>query len=253
MNHLKLYNKIAVITGGSSGIGLATAKRFHQEGAIVIITGRNQERLDRAVQEIGERSEAIRADTSQVQEIADLFNQIKERYGSIDVLFVNAAIAKPRPIAAVDEAVFDAQMDTNVKGTFFTVQQASPLLNQGASVILTTGIANQVGMSNNAVFAAGKAAIRSLARTLSGGFLDRKIRVNALSPGITETSFWTPDSLGLPQEAIAGFQKELIGRTPLHRMGCPDEIAKAALFLASEDSSYLLGTEIVADGGFTQL
>ena len=253
MNHLKLYNKIAVITGGSSGIGLATAKLFHKEGAIVVITGRNQERLDKATQEIGERSEAIRADASQVQEIVNLFSQVEQQYGHIDILFVNAAVAKPRPIAAVDEAVFDEQMDTNVKGTFFTVQQASALLNQGASVILTTGIANQVGMSNNAIFAAGKAAIRSLARTLSAGFLDRKIRVNALSPGITETAFWTPDSLGLPQEAIAGFQKEIIGRVPLHRMGYPDEIAKAALFLASQDSSYLLGTELVADGGFTQL
>ena len=253
MNHLKLYNKIAVITGGSSGIGLATAKLFHNEGAIVIITGRNQGRLERAVQEIGERSEAIRADTSQVQDIVSLFNQIRQRYGSIDILFVNAGVAKPRPIAAVDEAVFDEQMDTNVKGLFFTVQQASPLLNQGASVILTTGIANQVGMSNNAVFAAGKAATRSLARTLSAGFLDKNIRVNALSPGITETPFWSTDRLELPPEAIAGFQKEIVGRVPLNRMGCPDEIAKVALFLASEDSSYLLGTEVIADGGFTQL
>ena len=253
MNHLKLYNKIAVITGGSSGIGLATAKLFHQEGAIVIITGRDQARLDRAVQEIGERSEAIRADVSQVQDIVSLFNQVEQRYGHIDVLFVNAGVAKPRSIAAVDEAVFDKQMDTNVKGSFFTVQQASPLLKQGASVILTTGIANQVGMANNAVFAAGKAAIRSLARTLSASFLDRNIRVNALSPGITETPFWSPDRLGLPEEAIADFQKAVMGRVPLNRMGSPDEMAKVALFLAAEDSSFLLGTEVVADGGFTQL
>ncbi|MBV7334803.1 SDR family oxidoreductase [Chloroflexi bacterium TSY] len=253
MNHLKLNNKIAVITGGNSGIGLATAKLFHQEGAIVIITGRDQARLDKAAQEIGERSEAIRADTSQVQDVVSLFNQVEQRYDRIDILFVNAAIAKPRPIAAVDEAVFDEQMDTNVKGVFFTVQQASSLLSQGASVILNTGVANQVGMANNAVFAASKAAIRSLARTLSASFLDRNIRVNALSPGITETPFWSTDKLGIPQEAIAGFQQQLMGRIPLHRMGRPDEIAKVALFLASEDSSFLLGTEVVADGGFTQL
>lgn len=253
MSHLKLEDKVAVITGGSSGIGLATAKLFHNQGATVIITGRNQERLNGAVQEIGERSEGIQADTSKVQDIVSLFDQVEQRYGNIDVLLANAAVAKPRPIAAVDEAVFDEQMNSNVKGLFFTVQKASPLLNEGASVILTTGIANQVGMSNNAVFAASKAAIRSLARTLSAGFLDRNIRVNALSPGITDTPFWSTERLGLPQDAIEGFRKEIIGRVSLKRMADPEEIAKVALFLASADSSYLLGAEIVADGGFTHL
>ncbi len=247
----KLTDKVAVITGGNSGIGLATAKLFQAEGAKVIITGRRTEAVEAAVKEIGGTCVGFVSDTGNLHDIADLYQQIHKTAGKIDVLFLNAGIAIFGPFDTIDEAAFDAMVNINFKGLFFNIQQAAPLLNEGASVIINSSIADQKGFPNTSIYAATKAAVRSLARTLSTELLERKIRVNSLAPGPIDTPIF--DKVGVPAEAVQEMKESFAGENPMKRLGRPDEIAKAALFLASDDSSYITGIDLTVDGGMTQL
>src|SRR5215213_2009093 len=243
----KLEGKVAVVTGGNSGIGLATAKEFRREGAKVVITGRDARTLAEAAREIGGDVLALRSDASSLADIDELFAAVKERYGRVDVLFVNAGVGKFAPLEETDEGLFDQIMDINFKGAYFTVKKALPLLSDGASVVLNTSVVAHVGFPNSSVYSASKAALLSLVRTLSADLAGRRIRVNAVSPGPVETPIF--GRMGLPAEAKQGFGEQV----PLRRLGRPEEIAKAVAFLAGPDSSFLLGTEIVADGGVISL
>ena len=247
----KLDGKIAVITGGNSGIGLATAIEFKEQGAQVVITGRDQETLDEARREISGQVLAVRSDTSNLSEIDKLFATVREEFGHIDVLFVNAGVGRFEPVGDVTEESFDSVMDTNFKGAYFTIQKALPLLSDNASIILNTSINAHIGMPNTSVYAASKAALLTLARTLSAELVSRGIRVNAISPGPIATPIL--NRVGMPPEAVEEIAKNIEQQIPMKRFGRPEEIAKTALFLASTDSSFLLGTEIVADGGMSQL
>ncbi len=239
----KLEGKVAVVTGGNSGIGLATAKEFAREGARVVITGRDAGTLAEAAREIGGGVLALRSDASSLADIDELFDAVGERYGRVDVLFVNAGIAQFAPLEETTEEFFDRTMDINFKGAYFTVKKALPLLADGASVILNASVVAHVGFPNSSVYSASKAALLSLVRTLSADLAGRGIRVNAVSPGPIETPIF--GRMGLPEEAKQGFSEQV----PLKRLGRPEEIAKTVLFLASSDSSFLVGTEIIADGG----
>jgi NAD(P)-dependent dehydrogenase (short-subunit alcohol dehydrogenase family) len=247
----KLEGKVAVITGGNSGIGLATAKEFKEQGAHVVITGRDQQTLDDARRELGDEVLAVRSDTSRLTEIDKLFAVVKEKFGKIDVLFVNAGVGKFAPVEAVTEELFDSMMDINFKGAYFTIQKALPLLNNNASIVLNASINAYIGMPNTSVYAASKAALITLARTLSAELVARGIRVNVVSPGPVTTPIY--GRLGLTQEALTELSEGVRTQVPMKRFGRPEEIAKTVLFLASEDSSFLLGTQIVADGGMSQL
>jgi NAD(P)-dependent dehydrogenase (short-subunit alcohol dehydrogenase family) len=247
----KLEGKVAVITGGNSGIGLATAKEFSEQGAHVVISGRDRRTLDEAAREIGGDVLAVRADASSLAEIDELFAAVKEKFGKVDVLFVNAGVGKFAPVEAVTEELFDGIMDVNFKGAYFTIQKALPLLNDNASIILNTSINAHIGMPNSSVYAASKAALITLARTLSAELVGRGIRVNAVSPGPVATPIF--GRLGLQPEELRETTKHIQEQVPMKRFGRPEEIAKTVLFLASSDSSFLLGTEIVADGGMSQL
>ncbi len=247
----KLEGKVAVITGGNSGIGLATAKEFALEGAKIVISGRDEKTLAQAKSEIGGDVLAIQTDVAQLSDIDKLYAAVKERFGKIDVLFVNAGIGIFKPLEAVTEEDFDLQMNVNLKGAYFTIQKAVPLLNDDASIILTTSIAAHVGMPNMSIYAASKAGVISLIRTISAELVGRGIRVNAISPGPIQTPIY--DRLGMSPEQVEEFVANVKSQVPMGRFGEPEEIAKAALFLASADSSYILGTEIVIDGGISQL
>lgn len=247
----KLSGKIAVITGGSSGIGLATAQTFIKEGAKVVITGRKQETIDAALAVLGEKAIGVRGDVANLADLDKLFAEVKEKFGAIDVLFVNAGVAFFAPLEASSEEFYDQIMNVNIKGAYFTVQKALPLLRDGASIILTTSVVNQIGMENTSVYSATKAALRSLARTLSAELVGRGIRVNAVSPGPIETPIFS--KTGLPPEALDEFGSTIIQQVPMKRMGKADEVANAVLFLASEDSSFILGEEIVVGGGLSQI
>ena len=247
----KLEGKVAVITGGNSGIGLATAKEFSEQGAHVVISGRDRRTLDEAAREIGGDVLAVRADASSLAEIDELFAAVKEKFGKVDVLFVNAGVGKFAPVEAVTEELFDGIMDVNFKGAYFTIQKALPLLNDNASIILNTSVNAHIGMPNSSVYAASKAALITLARTLSAELVGRGIRVNAVSPGPIATPIF--GRLGLQPEELRETTKHIQEQVPMKRFGRPEEIAKTVLFLASSDSSFLLGTEIVADGGMSQL
>ena len=248
---LRLQGKVAVITGGNSGIGLATAKLFQAEGAKIIITGRRKEALDTAVNEIGEACTGILSDTGNVNDITDLYQQIHKTVGAIDVLFLNAGIAIFGPFDTIDEAAFDAMVNVNFKGLFFNIQKAAPLLNDGASIIINSSIADQKGFPNTNIYAATKAAVRSLARTLSTELLEKNIRVNSLAPGPIDTPIF--NKVGVPAEAVQDMKDSFASENPMKRLGHPDEIAKAALFLASDESSYITGIDLTVDGGATQL
>ncbi len=247
----KLNNKVAVITGGNSGIGLATARRFIADGAQVVITGRNQEALDTAVAELGERAIGVRSDVDHVDDLNRLYTQVEEQFGHIDVLFANAGIAPLLPIEDVTEEHFDTLFNTNVRGLFFTVQKALPLLTEGASVILNASVVAQSGLPNTSVYSATKAAVRSLGRTLAAELAPRGIRVNVVSPGLIESPFW--GKVGLSKEEVDAFGAQVVQHTPLGRPGKPDEIAATAAFLASDDASYFTGADLVADGGMIQV
>ena len=247
----KLEGKVAVITGGNSGIGLATAKEFKEQGARVVITGRDQKTLDEAKRAIGGEVLAVRSDTSNLTDIDKLFNVVKEKFGKIDVLFVNAGVGKFAPVEAVTEEVFDSIMNINFKGAYFTIQKALPLLNDNASIVLNASIIANIGMPNSSVYAASKAALITLARTFSAELVGRGIRVNVVSPGPVTTPIL--GRMGMPQDVLEETTNSIQAQVPMKRFGRPEEIAKTVLFLASSDSSFLLGTEIVADGGMSQL
>lgn len=247
----KLAGKVAVITGGNSGIGLATAKLFQTEGATVVITGRRKEAVEAAVKEIGGNSIGFTSDTANLNAIHELYRDVNERVGKIDVLFLNAGVAKFGPVDSVDEATFDEMVNVNFKGLFFNVQHALPVLNDNASIILTTTMADRKGYPDTSVYSATKAAVRSLARTLSAELVGRGIRVNAVSPGPIETPIF--GKLGVPEEGVPGLKEGFKDVVPMKRFGSADEIAKPALFLASDDSSFVLGVELMVDGGTAQL
>jgi NAD(P)-dependent dehydrogenase (short-subunit alcohol dehydrogenase family) len=248
---MKLAGKIALITGGSSGIGLATAKRFVEEGAYVFITGRRKPELDAAVKEIGRNVTGMQGDVSTLADLDRLFAQIKQEKGKLDIVFANAGIAKYAPFGAITEEHFDSIFDINVKGVLFTVQKALPLLPDGASIILNASIVASKGFSANSVYSATKAALRSFARTWTTDLKTRHIRVNAVSPGPIDT----PGLQNLVASSGAGAErmKALSSTVPLGRLGTPDEIAKAVVFLASDDSSFVTGAELFVDGGFAQV
>jgi NAD(P)-dependent dehydrogenase (short-subunit alcohol dehydrogenase family) len=247
----KLEEKIALITGGNSGIGLATAKQFVNEGAYVFITGRRQSELDTAVKQIGESVTAVQGDVSKLGDLDRLFAQIKQEKGRLDVVFANAGVATYAAFGTITEEHFDSIFNINVKGLLFTVQKALPLLPDGASIILNASIVASKGLPMNSVYSATKAAIRSFARTWTTDLKDRRIRVNAVSPGPIET----PGLNNLVASTGGGEErlKMLSNNVPLGRLGTPDEIAKAVVFLASDDSSYVTGTELFVDGGFAQV
>lgn len=247
----KLEGKIALVTGGNSGIGLATAKRFVCEGAYVFITGRRKPELDTAVRQIGKNVIGVEGDVSKLDDLDRLFAQIKTDKGKLDIVFANAGIARYAALGAITEEILDSIFSTNVKGVLFTVQKALPLLTDGASIILNASVVGSKGLPSNSVYAATKAAVRSFARTWTTDLKARRIRVNAVSPGSTDT----PGLNGLLASSELGQErKKLISTaTPLGRLGMPDEIAKAVVFLASDDSSYITGTELFVDGGFAQV
>jgi len=247
----KLEGKIALITGGNSGIGLATAKQFVNEGAHVYITGRRDPELAAAVKEIGRNVTGVQGDVSNLGDLDRLFAQIKREKGKLDIVFANAGMAKYAALGKITEKLYDLTFDINVKGLLFTVQKALPLLPDGASIILNASIVASKGLSSNSVYSATKAAVRSFARTWTTDLKARRIRVNAVSPGSTDT----PGLSDLLASGEAGQERlKMISNTvPLGRLGRPDEIAKAVVFLASDDSSYITGTELFVDGGFAQV
>lgn len=241
----KLEGKVAVITGGSTGIGLATAKRFVSEGAYVFITGRRQAELDAAVKAIGRNVTAVQGDVSKPADLDRLYSLVKSQNGKIDVIFANAGTGEFQPIDSVTEEHFDKIFNINVRGALFTVQKGLPLLNDGGAILLTGSVAGSKGFENFGVYNASKAAVRSFARTWTSDLKSRKIRVNVVSPGPIDTPL-----LGeVPQETKTQFA----ALVPLGRIGESDEIAKAAVFLASDDASYVTGVELFVDGGMAQI
>jgi NAD(P)-dependent dehydrogenase (short-subunit alcohol dehydrogenase family) len=247
----KLERKIALVTGANSGIGLATAKRFVNEGAYVFITGRREPELIAAVEEIGRNVTAVQGDVSNLDDLDRLFTQIKREKGRLDIVFANAGVAKYSLFGTITEEHYDSIFDINVKGLLFTVQKALPLMPDGGSIILNASIVGSKGLPENSVYSATKAAVRSFARTWTTDLKDRHIRVNAVSPGATDTPGL--DVLLSSSETGQQRMKMLSNSVPLGRLGTSDEIAKAVVFLASDDSSYVTGTELFVDGGIAQV
>lgn len=250
----KLDGKVALITGGTSGIGLATAKLFRDEGAHLVLTGRDAQRLRLAQQALGGEEEVLvlASAADDLAAIDDLINRVKDRFGRLDVLFVNAAAAQAVPMVETSEAQFDEIVNVNFKGAFFLIQKSIPLLQgRASSIIVTTSIANRLGSPSFSLYAASKAALRSLVRTLALELVGHGIRVNAISPGPIATPIF--DNLGMSVAAVTAKKAAIESKSPMHRFGRPDEIAKAVLFLASDDASYMVGEEIIVDGGMSQL
>src|SRR5271163_1913495 len=247
----KLEGKIALVTGGTSGIGLATARRFVNEGAYVFIMGRREAELAAAVKQIGTNVTAVRGDVSNLGDLDRLYAQIKQEKGRLDIVFANAGTAKYATVGEITEEFYDSIFDTNVKGLLFTVQKVLPLLPDGASIILNASIVASKGLASNSVYSGTKAAVRSFARTWTTDLKDRRIRVNVVSPGPIDT----PGLQNLLASSETGEQRKkmISGAVPLGRFGTPDEIAKAVVFLASDDASYITGTELFVDGGFAQV
>ena len=247
----KLEGKIALITGANSGISLATAKRFVSEGAYVFITGRRESQLAAAVRGIGRNVTGVQGDVSDLGDLDRLFAQIRREKGRLDIVFANAGVARYAPLGEITEEFYDSIFNINVKGLLFTVQKALPLMPDGASIILNASIVASKGLPSNSVYSATKAAVRSFARTWTTDLKDRHIRVNAVSPGSTDT----PGLNDLLASSETGQQrlKMISNSVPLGRLGAPDEIAKAVVFLASDDASYVTGAELFVDGGFAQV
>jgi NAD(P)-dependent dehydrogenase (short-subunit alcohol dehydrogenase family) len=243
----ELEGKIALVTGGTSGIGLATAQRFVAEGAYVFITGRRQTELDAAVKEIGKNVMGVQSDVSNLADIGRLFAKIEQEQGHLDVVFANAGVGEVVQLGSITEAHFDKMFDINVKGMLFTVQEAVPLLGEGATIILNASLASIKGPPGMSVYSATKAAVRSFARNWALDLKDRKIRVNAISPGVIPTPAY--ERLGLNDEQLQAFSIAQASIIALGRVGTPDEIAKVAVFLASDDSSFVNGIELFVDGG----
>jgi NAD(P)-dependent dehydrogenase (short-subunit alcohol dehydrogenase family) len=250
-SHGKLQGKIALITGGNSGIGLATARRFVNEGASVFITGRRPSQLAAAAKEIGRNAIGLPGDVSNLDDLDHLFTQIKQKKGKLDIVFANAGVAKYAQLGEITEDLYEQIFNINVKGMLFTVQKALPLIPDGGSIILTSSIVGSKGLAANSVYAATKAVARSFARSWATDLKQRRIRVNAISPG----SIDTPGLNDLLASSRAGEErrKAIATATPLGRFGTPDEIAKVAVFLASDDASYITGIELFVDGGFAQV
>ena len=247
----KFSGKIAVVTGGSTGMGLATAKRFVEEGMDhVFITGRRKDTLDAAVAQIGKNVTAVQGDVASLSDLDRLYDAVKKHHRPIDIIFANAGLAKLAPFGTVDEGFFDLHFDANVKGLFFSVQKGLPLMKDGGSIILTGSIADIKGFPAMSVYSSTKAAVRSFARTWTNDLRSRRIRVNVLSPGHIDTPIMESLQQG---EALTKMKKEMENNVPLGRLGDPDEIAKAVSFLASDEASYVSGTELYVDGGVAQI
>lgn len=247
---MRLKDKTALITGGTSGIGLATAKLFLREGARVAVTGRDTSRFEAVRAELGEGALILRADARSVTDMQAVSTEVAEAFGDLDIFFANAGIAYGTPLAETDEARYDEIMDIDVKGVFFSMQAVAPILRHGASVILSTSFIIRVGRPGLSLLSAAKAAVRSFARTWSREFLDRKIRVNTISPGFIDTPL-----VGRHRspEELQAFRDRAAATVPVGRLGEAEDIAAAALFLASDDSRYMLGAELVVDGGMSQI
>ncbi|MCX5658634.1 MAG: SDR family oxidoreductase [Planctomycetota bacterium] len=244
-------NKVVVITGGNSGIGLATAKEFAKRGAKVVISGRNEKSLASAAAEIGAGTLAVKADTAKLADVDALIAKVKEKHGTIDVLFINAGVAKFAPVDQTTEALFDENMDINFKGAFFTTQKALPLLKDGGAIVFTTSVVSHKGFAGTSVYSASKAALRSLVRTLANELTARKIRVNAVAPGPIVTPIFA--RMGMDAGAQQKMEEGLASQVPLKRMGESEEVVGAVLFLASEEASYITGVELNVDGGLGML
>jgi NAD(P)-dependent dehydrogenase (short-subunit alcohol dehydrogenase family) len=247
----RFEGKTVVITGGNSGIGLATAKLFHQEGARVAISGRDQKTLDDAVKAIGSDTLAVKADVAKLADIDKLYTQVTAKLGKIDALFANAGIAKFAPAVDSSEQLFDETFDINVKGLYFTVQKAIPHLNDNAGVVLNSSIVASKGNAGATVYSASKAAVRSFARTFAAELVDRGIRVNVVSPGPIETPIF--GRTGMTKAALDQFEEDIKSHIPMKRFGSPEEVGHAVLFLASNEASYITGVELNVDGGGGQL
>ena len=250
-NGQKLAGKIAVITGGNSGIGLATAKRFVEEGAHVVITGRREKDLKEAAAFIGRNVTTVAGDVSRLKDLDQLYAVVKEKHGHIDILFANAGAGTVAPLAVATEAHFDQTFDVNVKGMFFTVQKALPLFKDGGAIILNSSVSNVLGVPAFTAYAASKAAVRSFARGWTMDLKDRKIRVNSMSPGPIETP--ALENAGLTPEQAEQAAAQFVTQVPMGRRGKPEEIAAAVVFLASDESSYITGVDLAVDGGMAQV
>ncbi len=250
-NGQKLTGKIAVITGGNSGIGLATAQRFVEEGAHVVITGRREKELKEAAAIIQRNVTTVVGDVSRLEDLDRLYAVVKEKHGHIDILFANAGAGTIAPLAVATEAHFDQTFDVNVKGLFFTVQKALPLFQDGGSIVLNSSVANVLGTPGFSAYAASKAAVRNFARAWTMELKDRKIRVNSMSPGPIETP--ALENAGLTAEQAEQAAAQFVSQVPLGRRGRPEEIAAAVAFLASDESSYITGVDLAVDGGMAQV
>lgn len=247
----RLKDKVSVVTGGSSGIGLGIAKRFAEEGAKVVITGRNQATIDQALLEIGPNGLGIQGDVSNMEDLTRIYQTVAQKFGKIDTLIVNAGVYVIGPLSSFTEEQFDKVSDINFKGAFFSVQKALPGLKDGASIVLISSTVNEKGVPNHAAYSATKAAVRSLARSFSAELLDRRIRVNTLSPGPIDTPVFSTVTSSVDE---AQAMKEAMGNfTPLKRVGTSGEIAAAAVYMASDESAFMLGAEILLDGGLRDL
>jgi NAD(P)-dependent dehydrogenase (short-subunit alcohol dehydrogenase family) len=249
----RLAHKTAVVTGGNSGIGLATVEAFIQEGAEVIFTGRNAGANQRVAQALGSNAHGVVSDAGKWEDIQSLKAQVEAISPKVDILFINAGIAQFSPADQVSEGFFDNIMDVNFKGAYFTIQALLPLINDGGSIILNTSINAHVGMPGASVYAASKAALLSLAKNLSAELVSRKIRVNAISPGPVATPLHTPDKFGISEEEFKQIGESIATQIPAGRFGAPEEIASAAVYFASDESRFLLGTELIIDGGMATL
>jgi NAD(P)-dependent dehydrogenase (short-subunit alcohol dehydrogenase family) len=247
----RFTNKVVVVTGGTSGIGLATARQFVKEGANVVVTGRNLGSVRDAQEELGANGVAIVADVTKAADLDSLFNQVRERYGWIDILYVNAGVARLGSVAETTEEVFDDIVDTNFRGAYFTVQKALPVMRDGGAIVFTTSWFDEVGIAGTSAVSASKAALRNLTRTLAAELIARNIRVNAVSPGVIETPIF--DKLGLAEADARELGRALLEQIPFKRFGKPEEVATAVAFLASSDASYITGVELAVDGGRAQL
>ncbi|PSL46278.1 NAD(P)-dependent dehydrogenase (short-subunit alcohol dehydrogenase family) [Chitinophaga niastensis] len=247
----QLKNKVAVITGGTSGIGKATAVDFIKNGAVVILTGRIQGSVDQTVSELGKQARGIVSDAGKMSDLMSLSQKVQAISPKIDILYVNAGFGKYAPIQDISEEHFDEQFNVLVKGTLFTVQQMLPLMKEGGSIILNTSVVTEIGMPNSSVYSAAKAAVQSLVKTFASELAAKKIRINAVSPGPIETNYF--DRSNLSPEQIKNTVAYVIPQVPLARFGQPEEVAKAVTFLASDGASFIHGTEISVDGGFPRI
>ena len=244
-------NKTVLVTGGNSGIGLATALEFAKQGARVIITGRDQATLDQAKAQLGANAIALRNDAGDIQAAKELAASLIDQGIKLDTVFINAGVAKFAPLEAIDEALWDQSFNVNVKGAYFAIQALLPLFNKGAAIILNGSINAHIGMPNSSVYAASKAALISLAKTLSGELVDRGIRVNVVSPGPVKTPLY--GRLDLPADQLDAMAAGIQAQIPLKRFGTPGEVASAVVYLSSPEAAFIVGTELIVDGGMSQL